>query len=149
MKFFKFALILLILNLQFVDWASAYPNTRPTDEAVNTDIGLCTPGWVTLGTCLFWFKYARSNRKAQIACGVSLGAYCALRTEMEEVAENFRNDSRVANHQDYDSNGLNDFATDDEAQSCAALVGQAIPGSGEAVGDITRYYTEDNFKRKI
>jgi len=142
MKFFKYFLILLVLNLEFISNSFAYPNNRPTDEAVATDIGLCTPGWVTLGTCVAWFRYARSNLKAQIACAATLGSYCIFRNSMEGIARSFRNNSRVANHQDLDSNGLNDFAQE-FTQDCTALVGENIPGSGGA-GDISREYTVGN-----
>lgn len=99
----------------------SYPNNRPTNEAIAIDIASCAPMWGTMATCLIAYKSGGSALKRAAVCGAAVAVYGGARNLQEGLANDFKNGSYVANHQDLDGNGLNDYALL-RTQDCKALL---------------------------
>ena len=117
-----FFLIFLLINKGFT-----YPDTRPTANSVARDIASCTPMFTALSSCMGSLYFSGLTKKTALICGVAWRAYFDARLIQEIMADAFKDNSEVGNHQDLDSNGLNDFALKKD-QNCKELLSyKAIP----------------------
>lgn len=119
----------------------AYPNNRPTQEAINADIANCSPMWASLGACFIGYQAGYGI----VSCATAFTAYGVSRSIQEDLADGFKNNSKVVNHQDINNDGLNDFAMKKE-QSCSDLVGQTIPKvMVDSAGEVHRISADGDY----
>lgn len=117
---------LFIIFLFLENNAFSYPNNRPTEQSVRSDVESCLPMWGAISGCVLAYKSGMSVAKRLAVCSGTLAGYNGIRAGQESAAADFRNNSYVANHQDLNSDGLNDFSIT-RPQDCFGLIGRTIP----------------------
>ena len=127
----KKIILITLLLLTFISNSFGFlsEQRRPTTESKGVDIAQCT-GYLAVPLVAFfaWRRPGVSVAQKVAIVLAALTAQAAIRTGMEDAAENFRDNSKIVNHFDFNSDGLNDLALIKDL-NCAGLVGTLIAGT--------------------